>query len=164
MGCEYCRVERRAWDWAWPSCKQLGSAIKRHLAPTSSSLLPDQGCGYGMDLPVLPLPPARLGHATASSELLGGGWGGSCSKVQVGVWEHLHWDRGMERQSRGGDHKGWRQVSGEKRRKTPYIWGRTRGGGVGTNSSFSKYSGVDTTFSLLEGGSCLTPVQCPSLG
>ena len=29
-----------------------------------------------MDLPASPLPAAHLGHATASSELLGGGWGG----------------------------------------------------------------------------------------
>lgn len=68
------------------------------------------------------------GHSRERGRQLGGGWGGSCSEVQVGVWEHLHWDRGMERQSQGGDHKGWRQVSGEKWRKTPYIWGRTRGG------------------------------------
>lgn len=66
------------------------------------------------------------GHSKERGRRLGGGWGGSCSKVQAPVWEHLHWDRGMERQSEGGDHRGWRQASGEKRKRLP-----TSGGGDG---------------------------------
>ena len=54
--------------------QELGPAIRRHLAPSSQSQ--DKECGCGTDLPALPLPPAHLGYPTASSELLGGAWGG----------------------------------------------------------------------------------------
>lgn len=80
----------------------------------------------------------RHGHSKERGRQHGGGWGGSCSKVQAGVWEHLHWNGGDGETGRRprrleagvgwrGD-GGWRQVLGEKRRETPCTWGRRQGG------------------------------------
>lgn len=118
------RRPHRAWacspDSRWP-LQSVHPDPMRNPVP-----LPSSSTGYQAP---------RHGHSKEWGRQHGGGWGGSCSKVQAGVWEHLHWDGGWRDRAREeatkaegrrgvGGNRGWRQVLGEKRRETP-----TPGGG-----------------------------------